>query len=72
MVHPERLQLTAPLPQVKRSKPLVDSTGIIQLFGHCIATWYSMSLSHLKLTQLGTSCGRGLTATQKPINNYSF
>ena len=38
--------------------PLVDSTGIIQLFGHCIATRYAMSRSHLKLTEIGTSCGR--------------
>ena len=31
---------------------LVDSTGIIQLFGHCIATWYAMSRSHLKLMEI--------------------
>ena len=39
--------------------PLVDPTGIIQLFGHCTATWYAMSRSHLKLTEIGNSCGRG-------------
>ena len=39
--------------------PLVDSTGIIQLFGHCTATWYAMSRSHLKLMEIGNSCGRG-------------
>ena len=39
--------------------PLVDSTGIIQLFGHCIATWFAMSRSHLKLTEIGNSCWRG-------------
>ena len=38
--------------------PLVDSTGIIQLFGHCIATCYAMSQSHLKFTEIWTSCGR--------------
>ena len=47
--------------------PLIDSTGIIQLFGHCIATWYAMSQSHLKLTEIGTSCRRGKTVNQKPI-----
>ena len=39
--------------------PLVNSTGIIQLFGHCIVTWYAMLQSYLKLTEIGTSCGRG-------------
>ena len=58
MVPPEKLKPTAPLSQVKHST-LVDSTGIIQLFGHCIATWYAMSRSHLKLTDIGTSFGRG-------------
>ena len=41
-----------------RSLPLVGSTGIIQLFVQCIATWYAMSRSHVKLTEIGTSCGR--------------
>ena len=41
---------------------------IIQLFGHCIATRYAMSRSLVKLTEIGTSCGRGKTVTQKPIN----
>ena len=31
----------------------------IQLFGHCIATWYGKSQSLVKLTEIGTSCGRG-------------
>ena len=38
MVPPERLKPTAPLSQVKHST--IDTTGIIQLFGHCIAAWY--------------------------------
>ena len=50
--------------------PLLGSTGIIQLFGHCIATWNAMTRSHVKLTEIGTSCGRGVTVTQKPIHNY--
>ena len=47
MVPPERLKPTAPLSQVKHSTT-GNSTGIIQLFGHCIATWNAMSRSHLK------------------------
>ena len=35
------------------------NVGIIQLFGHCIATWYAMSQSLVKLTEIGTSWGRG-------------
>ena len=31
---------------------------IDQLFGHCIASWYAMSLSLVKLTEIGTSWGR--------------
>ena len=39
MVPPERLKPTATF--LKSSTlPLVDYTGIIQLFGNCIATWY--------------------------------
>ena len=30
---------------------------IIQLFGHCIATWYAMSQSLVKLMEIGTSWG---------------
>ena len=56
MVPPERLKSTA-LYLKSCTLPLVDSTGIIQLFGHCIATWYAMSRSQLKLTEIGTSCG---------------
>ena len=52
MVPPERLKPTAPLSQVKLSIN-GDSTGIIQLFDHCITMWYAM------LTEIGTSCGRG-------------
>ena len=33
------------------------STGILQLFGHCMATWYVMSWSHVKLMEIGASCG---------------
>ena len=28
----------------------------IYLIGHCIATWYAMSRSLVKLTEIGTSC----------------
>ena len=35
------------------------NTSIIRLFDHCIATWYAMSWSLVKLMDLGTSCGRG-------------
>ena len=52
MVPPERLKPTAPLSQVKLSIT-GDSTGIIQLFGHYITTWYAM------LTEIGTRCRRG-------------
>ena len=45
MVPPEKLKPTTPL-------PLVGSTGIIQLFGHCIATWYALSLSQGDRNQL--------------------
>ena len=58
MVPSERLKPMAPLSQVT-TLPMVDSTGIIQLFGHCIATWYVMSRSYLKPTEIGTSCGHG-------------
>ena len=33
--------------------------SIVQLFGHCIATWYAMSRSIVKLTYTRASCGRG-------------
>ena len=49
MVPLERLKPSAPISQIKHS----------QLFGHCIATWYAMSQSQLKLTEIGTSYGRG-------------
>ena len=52
MVPPERLKPTAPLSQVKLSIT-GNSTGIIQLCGHCIATWYTM------LMEIGTRCWRG-------------
>ena len=58
MVPPVRLKPTA-LYLKSSTLPLDDSTDIIQLLGHCIATWYAMSRSHLKLTEIGTSCGRG-------------
>ena len=58
MVPPERLKPMA-LYLKSSTLPLFDSKGITQLFGHCIATWYAMSWSHLKLTEIGTSCGRG-------------
>ena len=41
---------------------------IIQLFGQCMATWYAMSQSLIKLTEIETSWGRGVTVTQKPNN----
>ena len=52
MVPPERLKPTTPLSQVKLSIN-GDSTGIIQLFDHCITMWYAM------LTEIGTRCQRG-------------
>ena len=58
MVPPERLKPTA-LYLKSSTLQLVDSKGIIQLFGLCIVTWYAMSRSHLKLTEIGTSCGCG-------------
>ena len=34
--------------------------------GHCIATWYAMARSLVKLTEIGTSWGvGGVTVTQK-------
>ena len=33
-----------------------------------LATWYVISRSLVKLTEIETSYGRGLTVTQKPIN----
>ena len=32
---------------------------IIQLLGYCITTWYPMSQSLVKLTEIGTSWGHG-------------
>ena len=32
-------------------------TGYIQLFGHCIATWYAMPRFLIKLTGIGISWG---------------
>ena len=58
MVPPEKLKPTTPLSQVE-PPTTVCSTGIIQLSGHCIATWYAICLSYIKLTEIGTSCGRG-------------
>ena len=48
MVPPERLKPTAPLSQVKQSTTGSLYRYIIQLFGHCIATWYAMAQSQLK------------------------
>ena len=39
--------------------------------GHCIAIWYAMSRSLEKLTETGTSWGRGATVSQK-LNNTKF
>ena len=46
-----------------------DCSSIIQLFGHCIGTryMYAMSRSLVKLTEIGTSLGRGYTVTHKPL-----
>ena len=33
--------------------------GIIQIYGHCIATGYAISQSFVNLTEIGTSCGHG-------------
>ena len=33
------------------------SLSIFQLLGHCIAAWYAMSQSLVKLTEMGTSWG---------------
>ena len=50
---PEKLKQTTPY--LKSSTlPMVDSTGYIQLFGHC-----KPRESPVKLTEIGTSCGRG-------------
>ena len=32
--------------------------NIMQLFGHCIATWSAMSLSLVNLTEIKASCER--------------
>ena len=42
--------------------------GIIQLYGHCIATLYALSRYLVNLNEIGTSCRRRYTVTQKPIN----
>ena len=54
MVPPEKLKPTT-LNFKSSILPLVGSTGNIQIFGHCIATWYAMSQSHVKLTEIGTT-----------------
>ena len=38
---------------------MVRYKSIVQLLGHCIATWYAMSGSLVKLMEMGTSLGRG-------------
>ena len=38
---------------------IILTPDIIQLFGHCIATWYAMTWSLVELTEIETSCGRG-------------
>ena len=43
--------------QIKQRSESVEC--IIQLFGHCMATWYAMSLSLVKLTEIGFSYGCG-------------
>ena len=42
---------------------VILTTCIIKQFGHCIVTWYAMSLSLVKLTEIGTSWGRDTTVT---------
>ena len=37
---------------------IILTTCIIKQLGHCIATWYAMSRSLVKLTEIGTSWGR--------------
>ena len=58
MVPPEKFKPMTPLSQVGHS-----TTGWLyryyKLFGKFIATWYAMSSSHVKLTEIGTSCGHG-------------
>ena len=41
----------------KDSQTIIN--GIIEIFGHCIATWYAMAPSLVKLTEIGSTCGRG-------------
>ena len=43
---------------LKKDDTKLKDINIIQLFGHCVATWYAMSWSLVKLTEIGTSCGR--------------
>ena len=38
---------------------MVRHDNIVQLLGHCIAMWYAMSRSIVKLMEMGTSLGRG-------------
>ena len=59
MVPPERLKPTASI------SSQVDSTGIIHLFGHCIATWYAMSPSYLKLMEILDQFWAWLDSDQK-------
>ena len=42
---------------LKKDDTKLKDINIIQLFSHCIATWYAMSWSHVGLTEIGTSCG---------------
>ena len=40
---------------LKKDDTKLKDINIIQVFGHCIATWYAMSWSLVKLTEIGTS-----------------
>ena len=44
---------------------ITTKTYIVQLFGHCIATWYVISRSLVNPTEIGTSWG---VARQWPIS----
>ena len=39
--------------------PVSNVKSTILLFGHCISTWYAMSMPLVKLMEVGTSIGRG-------------
>ena len=71
MVPPEKLKPITPLSQVEHS-----TTGWLYRYYTAIRSLYRHTVCHVpascKHMEIGTSCGRSLTVTQKLINNYLF